>query len=387
MKQQNEIINKNQQNLAKILSNPPAKPAKPSNNKKAENLQLLNELLRPINSQLEQISMKYEELKKDLKEFQMKPASMESPEELNLKKRDLKQNLEQVIGDLEELKPEHSEALLSKFSKDFDRETYATSILRLQGKMRGIEAELARIEPIQKRAKEGIEKTVGSIDLQAGYENIIKRLGGEFDYQGWESEIEGIKGEFYREIENFRENNENFVDFQRVYGDLLKEIKTEKNQKKTKKQENYEKIGVLDKFKEKIGYDEKKFIKKEAVQEEKKGVLAKKTTNKPKSLSKITTVPKNCPQDIAFKKKKEEYETIFDAKDKKANKAQIYDNYNREEKENLFKKKEYIEKTRNFPEENKEENELKDEELEENTKVFISGKKMNRNQEDSSFNE
>lgn len=332
--------------------------------------------------------MKYEDLKKDLKEFQMKPASIESPEEITLKKRDLKLNLEQVIGDLEELKPEHSEALLSKFSKDFDRETYATSILRLQGKMRGIEAELARIEPIQKRAKEGIEKTVGSIDLQAGYDNIMKRLGGEFDYQGWEREIEEIKGEFYREIENFRENNENFVDFQRVYGDLLNEIKIERNEKKMKKQENNEKIGVLEKFKEKIGFDEKKFIKKEAVQDEKKGVLAKKTTNKPKSLSKITTVPKSCPKDIAFKKKKEEYETIFEAKDKKANNnPQIYDNYNREEKENLFKKKENTEKTRNFPEENTAENE-KDEELEENTKVFISGKKMNlnlRNQDDSSF--
>ena len=373
LRQQNEIINKNQQNLSRFLTKPAEKPAKTDNN--SQNLELLQEILRPVNSQIEEISRKYEELKQNIKESQSNMQNPIASEQISLQKHDLKENIENAIDKLDNLKPENSESI-GKFSNNFDREAYGNSVQRIQGKMRLMEAELLRLEPIEKRSRETIEKVVNGIDFQESYANLTRKLGGEFDYCEFNREIEMIKAEFYNEIDGFRENNEKIADFMIIDHKDIENL-LEKAGKKTKLEKE---MGVLEEFKRKIGFDERKIRKKE-IFDEKKQVFAKKTTNKPKNLTKIVSFPKGCPRDIVFKKKKEDFETIFDGGKKE--KKQDFDVFKEKIQENVdfSNKKDKSNETFDKIEKNERKNNKFEEKLEENSRVLISGKKFE--QEDS----
>lgn len=75
-------------------------------------------------------------------------------------------------------------------------------------------------------------------------------------------------------------------------------------------------------------------------QEKKENIFKKKINIRPKSIQHITTQPNSCPKDIKFEKKKEAFETVFEAPKKKPNRIfEIETKNNKEDQEVIIAKK------------------------------------------------
>lgn len=188
----------------------------------------------------------------------------------------------------------------------------------------------------------------------------MSKLDGEFDYNRFLQYCEKKKGEFYSEISDLQ--NE-FSENQMTVPPPLYSIK------------EIQSIcihppSILEQIKKRINFDEQKktylnrIQRPESVQprEKTEAIFNKKNNNRPKSIQHITTQPKSCPKDIKFEKKKEAFETVFEAPKKKPNRIfEMEETTKKQDQETMFFKK------------SKNHNEKKEEKLklqEESPKVF-----------------
>ena len=369
LKQQNEIINKNQQNLSKMIQNQQPKP---------NYRELLKELLYPLNEQITEIQRNHQEIKEIALNLQK---SKDIPSENSLKQyHDKNAKLQQLMGltqaNISSLMPENLGGI-SNIS-DMNVEAYTKSLNMLRNQLENLQHESDKLQTklekidrygacqsinvIEKKyenhtvdeinpgIQEKLDSEVRKINFNDNFQEIMKKMGGEFDYYGFMEDIENIKGEFYTEIRKYEEFvSENKLNIPQFSMEGLK-MDLEKLKKN-------EKMSILDAFKKKIGYKEEKV--KEFREKASKDLVAnkdkplkfsKKSNLKPKSIRNIQSVPKKCPKDINFVKKKEDFETIFDSdklkKKENKEKNEIFSDF-KKKKENIYKENEDSEERKN----------------------------------------